>query len=406
MSNRTATTDQSTKSFTQGAMPPCDSLTSFRAWQIETRQRLRGMLGIPETRVDLDAEPRGQVTWDGVVIEKWVFTCEAGSRAPAVLYRPQVIERANPAIVLTFGHGGSKSRWQYSYAGQLFARMGLACLAIDPIGEEERHIEGLQGTRSHDPQSVSDRADRAGRLIMGKLVFDTMRGVDFLLDRDDIDARRIGVAGNSLGGAKASWMAALDPRLQMAIVSGWVFDDVVEGKLCTRLPQRRMREMISWHEFIALAAPDCALLVLNGDSDTILYGENPPSWTKMPEKAIQVYEHLGASGRLRAWFRSDSGHRPYFIQRESMRWIQEHIGSPAMTREELDALPIVNGGVWCDRHGITLEPLYATEHHQRGTDLPEIGLRPVPCDVLACLAPDEIGKDEFTLEGWLRQIGQ
>ncbi|MDP6749872.1 MAG: hypothetical protein QGH37_23160 [Candidatus Poribacteria bacterium] len=36
---------------------------------------------------------------------------------------------------------------------------------------------------------------------MGKLVFDTMRGIDFLLQRDDIDPERIGVAGNSLGGA-------------------------------------------------------------------------------------------------------------------------------------------------------------------------------------------------------------
>ncbi len=406
MKNKKTSSSQPVDFFSQGAMPPCDSLISFRTWQSNTRQALYNMLGIPKNRVKLDAERRGQIIWDGVVIEKWVFTCETGSRAPAVLYRPQTCTRTTPAIVLAFGHGGSKSGWQYNYAGQLFARMGLACLAIDPIGEEERHIEGLLGTREHDIQSVSDRAERAGRLIMGKLVFDTMRGIDFLLERSDIDVRRIGVTGNSLGGAITSWMAALDPRLRMAVVSGWVFDDVVEGKPCTRLPQRRMRKMLSWHEFISLAAPDCALLTMNGNADTILYGENSPDWTKMPEKALQVYKHLGAAGHLAAWFKPDSGHRPYFIQKESMQWIQNHLGAPAMTFAELTALPTINAGSWCDRHGITLEPLYATKHRQRGTELPDIGLKPIPRDVLACLTPDETGKNEFTIKGWLQQIEQ
>jgi dipeptidyl aminopeptidase/acylaminoacyl peptidase len=126
------------------------------------------MLGIPDTRVPLRAERRGELEWDGIVIEKWVFTGEPGSRVPAVLYRPKRPAGRLPAIVLTFGHGGSKSQWQYNYAGQLYARMGLVCLALDPIGEEERHRQGRQGTRAHDPKSFSDRADRAGRLIMGK----------------------------------------------------------------------------------------------------------------------------------------------------------------------------------------------------------------------------------------------
>ena len=232
---------------------------AFRAWQTETRRRLRDMLGIPRNRVSLEAEKRGQIESDGIVIEKWVFTSEPGSRVPAVLYRPKQPSGRMPAIVLTFGHGGSKSQWQYNYAGQLYARMGLACLALDPLGEEERHCEGRLGTRAHDPKPVSDRADKAGRLIMGKLVFDTMRGIDLLLERDDVDPRRIGVAGNSLGGAKAGWLAAVEPRIKMAIVSGWAYHDItLRSKYCTKLPNERMREELSWTEYAALAAADDA----------------------------------------------------------------------------------------------------------------------------------------------------
>ena len=56
----------------------------------------------------------------------------------------------------------------------------MYCLILDPIGEEERHIEGKMGTRAHDLISASTQADSVERLIMGKLVFDTIRGIDFL----------------------------------------------------------------------------------------------------------------------------------------------------------------------------------------------------------------------------------
>lgn len=42
----------------------------------------------------------------------------ASFRLPAVLYRPQHPKGRMPAIVLTFGEGGSKSNWQYNYGGQ------------------------------------------------------------------------------------------------------------------------------------------------------------------------------------------------------------------------------------------------------------------------------------------------
>ena len=368
------------------------------------------MLGIPEERVPLEAESRGQFSWDGNVGERWVFTSEPGSRIPAVLYRPQEPAGKMPAIVLTYGHGGSKSSWQYNYAGLLYARLGIACLAIDPLGEEERHREGRMGTRAHDPEPVSRSADAAGRLIMGKLVFDTMRGIDFLMERADIDHDRIGVAGNSLGGAKAGWMVAVEPRINLAIVSGWAYDDVLlrTGKRCTRLPNQRVREFLTWAQYAALGAPECAVLIMNGDADLII--DQPGDgrvWRGTREavgRAAKVYAALGAEGRIRAWFEPEGGHRPYFVYREALEWIHQHLGTPAMTLAQIRELPTVNSGDWCDRHGIRLERLYGTRLHQRGATLPDLGLRPTPRERLSCLEPGELGLPGFTVEGWLRQI--
>lgn len=383
-------------------------LQEFRHWRQQLRHRLRQMLGIPDKRVPLAAERRGQVEWNGIVIEKWVFTSEPGSRLPAVLYRPQEPRDKMPAIVLTFGHGGSKSQWQYNYGGLVYAKLGLACLAIDPLGEEERHQQGHLGTRAHDPKSVSDRADQANRLIMGKLVFDTMRGIDFLLQRHDIDPEWIGVAGNSLGGAKAGWMAALEPRIKMAIVSGWAYDDVVlRTKYCTRLPNERMREQLSWTDYASLAAPDCTVLLANGEADWIIdQGENSV-WERTRQvvsTASNLYKQLGSPDGIRAWFEAEGGHRPYFVYKQSLEWIHQHLGTPAMTLQQIRELPTVNSGQWCDQHGIQLEHLYGTPLHQRGATLPDLGLHPTPREKLSCLKPDELGSPQFTVEGWLQEI--
>jgi hypothetical protein len=48
---------------------PIDS-NEFQTWQSQTRARLRNMLGIPDRRVPLDADRRGDVEWDGAIIEK------------------------------------------------------------------------------------------------------------------------------------------------------------------------------------------------------------------------------------------------------------------------------------------------------------------------------------------------
>lgn len=240
---------------------------AFCQWRNQQRRRLRKMLGIPEKRVPLDAERRGELEWDGIVIEKWVFTSEPGSRVPTVLYRPKrPAERSRthenseklpanshslttsatrekmPAIVLTFGHGGSKHQWQYNYGGLVYAKLGLACLAMDPLGEEERHRDGRLGTRAHDPKAVSDRADKAA----------------WVIDKGDD--------------------------------SVW----------------KRMRQVVS--------------------------------------RASNVYKELGSPGGIRAWYESEGSHRPYFVYKQSLEWIHQHLGTPSMTLQQIRKLPTVNSG--------------------------------------------------------------
>ncbi|MCP5539680.1 MAG: acetylxylan esterase [Akkermansiaceae bacterium] len=399
---------------TVGTHPsPTADPEAFRAWQAKARADLAAKLGIPDAPRDLAAESRGGIVHDGVVIEKWIFTAEPGSRVPALLYRPETPAAEKlPAIVLTYGHGGSKSAWQYHYAAQLYARLGIACLAIDPIGEEERHPTGKMGSRAHDPYPVHRRAAEAGRLVMGKFVFDTRRAIDLLLAREDIDPDRIGVAGNSLGGAVAGWMAALDPRVRAAIVCGWAYDDIsLRTKFCTTVPCQRMREELTWDDYLLLASP-CAQLIMNGDADGVIDREETgQTWKALAARVAVAHDDHAATGAgadVEAWFEPGGGHRPYFAHPRALLWIHDHLGTPGWTRERIEALATTTGGAYCDAHGIGLERLYGTDLHQRGATLamPEPPILPLPPDRLSVLKPQELGKPAYTLEGWLDTISR
>ena len=204
-------------------------------------------------------------------------------------------------------------------------------------------------------------------------------------------------------------MAALEPRIKMAIVSGWAYQDIaLRTKYCTKLPNQRMRELISWSEYAALAAPDCAVKIMNGDADWVIDREDDQSaWRGMDtavNQASSVYSTLHAPGKLQSWYEPDGGHRPYFAYKEALEWIHSHLGTPAMTLKQIRALPTINSGDFCDRHGIKLERLYGTPLHQRGATLPDFGIRPTPREKLSCLKTSELGHDDFTVEGWLKQI--
>jgi len=195
----------------------------------------------------------------------------------------------------------------------------------------------------------------------------------------------------------------------MAIVSGWAYHDVtLRTKYCTKAPNQRMREICTWPEFVALAAPHCAIQVMNGDADWIIDRDNDGSaWVgtrAVLEETAKVYRTLNASGRINVWFEKGGGHRPYFAYTNALEWIHQHLGTPDWTLDQIRAFPTVNSGQWCDANGIELERLYGTELHQRGATLPDFGLRPNRREQLSCLNSTETGTPQFTVEGWLKQI--
>jgi dienelactone hydrolase len=56
-----------------------------------------------------------------------------------------------------------------------------------------------------------------GRTLFGQMLAELAAGLDWLAEQPEVDAGRLGIAGISMGGTQAFWMAALDPRIAAAV---------------------------------------------------------------------------------------------------------------------------------------------------------------------------------------------
>jgi hypothetical protein len=56
-----------------------------------------------------------------------------------------------------------------------------------------------------------------GQVLWGMMVYDSLRSVDYLATREDLDTTRVGTLGISMGSTAAWWLAALDERVKVCV---------------------------------------------------------------------------------------------------------------------------------------------------------------------------------------------
>jgi dienelactone hydrolase len=402
----------------QGPKPVSEAVYSRRSWvkRKETiRKQMAETLVLKPSVMDVEGETHRAQSGDGFVVESVTYVAEPGSRVTALLYTPTETHEKLPAVVLACGHGGSKSALYAQYAGQLYAKMGFACLAVDTIGEEERNIEGGMGTRAHDLYRFKDEErldfvrNKLKRSVLGKIVLDLRRGIDYLETRPDIDVDRIGIMGYSLGGTSAGCLAVLDERVRAAIICGWGLTDlgVSRGKHCSRLPYEEFATYMNFDEMHALLAPHAPTLFLSGTHDAVIdLGESGSGLMRKTYAGIhgakRILAQADVEGRLDASFIPDADHRPLFLTAEAVAWFQEHL----MTETERRPVPeaTVHFGTWVESQGRQIERLYNTEARERGTQAVDIGAVYYDPKVLACFPDADKPDPLYTFEGWVDTV--
>src|SRR5205809_4161109 len=185
------------------------------------------MLGGPFERTPLNPRITGTVERSGYRIEKLTFESRPRLYVTANLYLPDAPGR-HPAILCPLGHSTNGKAWpSYQKLFSNLARKGYVVLAYDPFGQGERiEYPATRPGQSAIGGGGTGEHEYAGRrlVLLGAnfglfRAWDGIRAIDYLLTRAEVDPERIGCCGQSGGGTLTQFLAALDSRIRVAVVS-------------------------------------------------------------------------------------------------------------------------------------------------------------------------------------------
>lgn len=212
------------------ALAAITSPEEARLRQVRVRALLAELIRFERSAGPVRSEVTRTGEGDGYTTESLWYESLPGYRVTAIVYRPKIGNGPFPAIIMQPGHGVDGKLGNHGFAANL-ARAGFIVLSIDIVGEGER-------IQHYDPEIGASKVGRptgehsmafgqalpTGGHISRFFLQDAIRGVDYLMERPDVDDLRIGAFGCSGGGTMAAYLAAIDPRIRATAVACYVND--------------------------------------------------------------------------------------------------------------------------------------------------------------------------------------
>ncbi|MBA4064702.1 MAG: alpha/beta hydrolase [Isosphaera sp.] len=173
-------------------------------------------------KVPADVTGTSRKTEGEFTTERWSFASEKKAdgtveRVPVLQVSPAKARGPLPVVIVLHGTGGSKDgvkSWLED-----FARQGVIGIAIDARYHGDR-VPGVKGSAAYVEAITRAWQAPAGKPHEHPFYYDTVwdlwRLVDVLQTRDDIDPKRIGMLGISMGGIQTWLAASVDDRVAVA----------------------------------------------------------------------------------------------------------------------------------------------------------------------------------------------
>jgi dienelactone hydrolase len=185
------------------------------------REQLYNLLGdLPDRSRKISSSKVAEEEHKSYILERLTLDLNGIEPIPAYFVYPQKKEGRLPAFLYNHAHGGDyvlgkdelilgrNAIPKPAYAEEL-ARRGYCALCIDAWGFGER--------RGRSESEIFKQMLWSGQVMWGMMVYDSLRAIDYLVSRSDVDANRLGTIGLSMGSTMAWWVAALETRIKVCI---------------------------------------------------------------------------------------------------------------------------------------------------------------------------------------------
>jgi dienelactone hydrolase len=286
-------------------------------------------------------------------------------RVPAYLLIPKKAPLPAPALVVLHCHGGAyvwgkekvvavedehqalsdfkHQLYEGSSIGNELVRRGYVVITIDMFywGERRMLLDGdpssyrepermtaaevadFNRRSSQSEQLVARTLMTAGITWPGIVLWDDLRTLDYLASRPEVDRRRLGCVGLSVGGYRSFLLAALDPRIKAAVDVGWMTSYAsnirrhVINTVGFTFHIPGLYRYLDLPDLAALIAPR-SIFVINGSKDTLF----PPDGVEKAYRKIEAcFRKAGAAEQQRCRLYSAPHQFNREMQADAWEWL-------------------------------------------------------------------------------------
>ena len=326
----------------------------FEAWQIATRARLFDLLGLSlMDRVPIEVREFDRVQIAGGIVRTHaMLQVERDVWMPFYLLEPQTPKLdehgCKRCYICPHGHQGAGAasvagvtgvpavddavrKFNYDY-GLRLARMGYVTVCPDARGWGYRRDWKGQGDDENSflrgtCLNQARMAEPLGLTVAGLNAWDNMRLIDYLEARGDIAMDDLGCFGFSGGGYMTLYLAALDPRVHKAFVSGYLYgvDDSLlhlNGNCsCNYVPG--LWRLLDMGDIASLIAPR-PLLVQSCEGDHLNGARGLANVDEQLDIVRDAYELVGHADGLSHEVCPGGHHLGVAHLAEDIEWLDEH----------------------------------------------------------------------------------
>jgi len=297
----------------------------------EILKRLNVFLGMPPiSKPPLNASRVSEEIRGRHLLRKLRFQTEPGEFVPAYLLVPEKLKGQTPVVICPHQTTQAGMREPAGLAGDPrlhtalhLADRGIITFTYDALCFGERH----DPASGHYGDSIPFYRRHPRWSLMGKMVWDLSRGIDYLETLDIVDKRRIASLGHSHGGYTTLFAMALDDRIA-AGVSNCGFDTFrIDGNTFRWSKATALMPLLGFyasnprlnmdfyravpdssvvdvpfemHELLALIAP--RPLLLSASDEDFVFPNGGWSTRRAVARVKPVYEMLGSGENLSSYF--------------------------------------------------------------------------------------------------------
>lgn len=314
-------------------------ITTPNQWQTR-RAEIMNRLGVflgepPRSKPPLDTKIINETEHEDHILRKLAYKSEQDEFVPAYLLIPRNLKDKVPVIICPHQTTQAGKNEPAGLAGnpQLqtalhLVKRGFITFTYDALCFGERH----DATSGHYGDAIPFYRKHPRWSLMGKMIWDLQRAIDYLETLDFVDASRIASIGHSHGGYTTLFSMAFDERIKAGVsncgfdtfrfdgntwrwshatalipkLGFYVSNPRINMDLYRGVPDSSVIDVpFEMHEVLALIAP--RQLLLSTSDEDFVFPNGGWSARRAIARIKPVYDLLGAGENLSSYF-FDGGH--------------------------------------------------------------------------------------------------